>query len=82
LIADVLEHVAAELAFGDRLDEVERELGAQLVFKRHLQRLSLSVLGTLFRLALEAVDLGSACSGSLSCTVKCKDALLCSGRRV
>jgi hypothetical protein len=57
LIADVLEHIAAELAFGDRLNQGERELSAQLMFERDLQRFTLRLLGTLFRLALQAVDL-------------------------
>ena len=57
LIADVLEYVATELALGDRLDEVERELSAQLMFECQLQRFSLGLLGTLLRLSLETLDL-------------------------
>lgn len=34
---DMLGHVAAELALGDRLDQVEREMSAQLILKRNLQ---------------------------------------------
>ena len=44
VITNMMENIATELAFGPRLDQVERELGAQLMFERDLERLPLSLL--------------------------------------
>lgn len=53
----MLEHIAAKLTFGDRINPVERELGAQLMFERKLKRFALRRLRTLLRFTLQAVDM-------------------------
>lgn len=53
----MLEDIAAELALGDRLNEVEGKLAAQLVLESKLKSLPLSLLGALLGLSLKVCDL-------------------------
>jgi hypothetical protein len=57
VVADVLDDVAAELALGDRLNEVEGKLATQLVLESKLKSLPLRLLRTLLGLSLKACDL-------------------------
>ncbi len=53
----MLQDIPAVLAFAHWFDHVERELEAQLMFERDLERLALSLLRTLLCLALQTGDL-------------------------
>ena len=54
---DALYHVATMLALGDGLDDIEREFGAQQVFKLQLLYFALQLLRALFGLAFKFLDL-------------------------
>ena len=54
---DPLHHVSAELALGDRFDEVERKTAAQQVLQVQFLHLALQLLRTLLGAAFEFLDL-------------------------